>query len=160
MTFGFYFSESAVALIIARLPDESFYIVPLFLPAHQSSIFCLLKKKLKEDHQLCFIDGRFTIRFSHQGLLSVKTRKGLSYIINLVFLPPKLPQKDDSDDIKSASLIEELRALLRSLQTHIPELGCSELIPCIKMINNMLELRDHVRGLVAAKVKTTPRKNY
>lgn len=85
-------------------------------------------------------------------------RKDLNFIINHVFLPPKLPQKDDSDDTKSASFIEELRAALRSLQAHIPEQERSEWIPCIKMIGNMLELRDHFGGLVAERVETTLRR--
>lgn len=82
----------------------------------------------------------------------------LNYIINHVFLPPKLPQKNDSDDAKSASLIEELLAALRSFQTHIPEQERLEWIPCIKMVNNMLELRDHLGGLVPEKVQLTLRK--
>ena len=85
-------------------------------------------------------------------------RKDLDYIINHVFLPPKLPQKDDSDARKSASLIDELLAALRSLQAHIPEQERSEWIPCIKMVGNMLELRDHLGGLVAEKVQTTLKK--
>lgn len=82
-------------------------------------------------------------------------RKDLNYIIDHVFLPPKLPQKDDSDARKSASLIDELLAALRSLQAHIPEQERSEWIPCIKMVGNMLKPRDHLGGLVAEKVQTT-----
>lgn len=82
-------------------------------------------------------------------------RKDLNYIIDHVFLPSKLPQKDDSDARKSASLIDELLAALRSLQAHIPKQERSEWIPCIKMVGNMLELRDHLGGLVAEKVQIT-----
>ena len=82
----------------------------------------------------------------------------MDYIINHVFLPPKLPQKDDSDTRKSASLIDELLAALRSLQPHISEQERLEWTPCIKMVGKMLELRDHLGGLVAEKVQITLKK--
>ena len=85
-------------------------------------------------------------------------RKDLNYIIDHVFLPLRLPQKDDSDDEKSISLIKELRAALNLLQAYIPDQERSGWIPCINMVNNMLELRDHFGGLVAKKVETTLRK--
>ncbi|KAA6412393.1 MAG: hypothetical protein FRX48_03383 [Lasallia pustulata] len=85
-------------------------------------------------------------------------RKDLNYIVNHVFLPLKLPQKNDSDDAKGASLIEELRAALKSLQAHIPERERSEWIPCIEMVGNMLELRDQFGGLVAEKMEAMLRK--
>ncbi len=82
-------------------------------------------------------------------------RKDLSYVITHVFL---LPQKYDSDDTKSASLIEELLAALKLLQALIPEQGRSEWIPCIKMVGSMLEIRDHFGRLAAEKVQTTLKK--
>jgi len=88
----------------------------------------------------------------------IKMGKDLYYIINHVFLPPKLPQKDDNDVTKTVSVIEELLTALGSLQDRIPEHERSEWIPCIKMVSNMLELRDHFGGLVAGKLETTLRK--
>ena len=82
-------------------------------------------------------------------------RNDLNYIVDHVFLPPKLPQKDDGNARKSASLLDELLAALRSLLAHIPEQKRTEWNPCIKMVGNMLELRDHLGGLVAEKVQTT-----
>ena len=84
-------------------------------------------------------------------------RKDLNYIINHVFLPPKLPQKDDSDDTKSAALIGQVLAALRSFQAHIPEEERPVWNACIKMVNNMLEPRDHVGGLVVEKLQITLR---
>lgn len=84
-------------------------------------------------------------------------RKDLNYVINHVFLPSKLPQKDDSSATKGASLVEEILAALRLLQPHIPKQERSEWIPCIKMVGNMLELRNHLGGLAAKKVETTLR---
>lgn len=86
-----------------------------------------------------------------------KMRKGLNYIIDHVFLPSKLPQKDDSNATKGASLAEEVLTALRLLQDHISTQECSEWIPCIKMVNNMLQVRDHYGGLVARKVEITLR---
>ena len=83
--------------------------------------------------------------------------KDLNYIINHVFLPPKLPQKDDSDATKDSYLVEELLTALKSFQTHVPEQERLEWIPCIKMVRNMLQIRDHVGGLVAKEVKATLR---
>ena len=85
-------------------------------------------------------------------------RKDLDYIINHVFFPPKLPQKDDSDDTKSAALIGQVLAALRSFQAYIPEQELPECIACIKMVGRMLELRDQVGGLMAEKLQETLRK--
>ena len=85
-------------------------------------------------------------------------REDLNYVINHVFFPPKLPQKDDSDDTKSVALIGQVLAALRSFQAHIPEKERPEWIACIKMVSNMLELRDHVGGLAVEKLQTTLRK--
>ncbi|MCJ1386871.1 hypothetical protein MMC17_009999 [Xylographa soralifera] len=65
----------------------------------------------------------------------------LSYIINHVFLPSKLPQKDDSDAAKDEFLMRKLLAALESLQHHIPEKEHPKWTPCIKMVHNMLNLR-------------------
>ena len=83
--------------------------------------------------------------------------KHLDYIINHVILPPKLPQKDDSDATKDSSLVEELLVALKSFQAHIPEQQRLEWIPCIKMVRNMLQIGDHFGGLVAEEVETTLR---
>lgn len=84
--------------------------------------------------------------------------KDLNYIINHIFLSLKLPQKNDSDDVKSASLIEELWAALKSLQTHISEWECLKWIPCTKMVSNMLKLWDQFKELIAEKMKAMLRK--
>ena len=79
----------------------------------------------------------------------------LNYIVNHVFLPLRLPQKDDSNVRKDALLTEEVLAALRLLQAHIPTQERSEWIPCIKMVGNMLQIRDHFGALVAEKVQIT-----
>jgi hypothetical protein len=42
--------------------------------------------------------------------------QSLYYIINHVFLLPKLPEKDDSDVEQESALIEECEAALRKLE--------------------------------------------
>lgn len=79
----------------------------------------------------------------------------LKYIINHVFLPSKLPQKDDSNVGKDYSLVEEVLAALESFRAHISEQESLEWIPCTKMVRNMLQIRDHLGGLVAKEVETT-----
>ena len=81
----------------------------------------------------------------------------LDFIVNHVFLPPKLPQKDDSDATKSTSLIEELLTALRLFQAHVPKQERSEWIPCIKMVSSMLELRNPFGGLVTEKAESALR---
>ena len=82
-------------------------------------------------------------------------REGLNYIIDHVFLPSKLPQKDDSNATKGVSLVEEILTALKSLQAHVPTEERSEWIPCIEMVNNMLQVRDDYGGLVAREVGIT-----
>ena len=81
-------------------------------------------------------------------------RKELNYIINHVFLPPKLPQKDDGDATKSVALIEEVLAALKLFQAHVSEQEKSIWTSCLKMVGNMIHLRDHSGGLVAEEVET------
>ena len=77
----------------------------------------------------------------------------LTYIINHVFLPPKLPQKDDSDVAKDELLLKKLLAALESLKHHIPDTEHSKWNPCIKMVYVMLTLRSHSGGLVADRLE-------
>ena len=79
----------------------------------------------------------------------------LGYIINHIFLPPKLPQKDDSNAAKNASLLVEVLAALESLRAHVSTQERSEWMRCIKMVSNMLDLRDPLGGLAAKKLETT-----
>lgn len=81
--------------------------------------------------------------------------KDLKYIINHIFLPPKLPQKDDSSATNDASLAEAMLEALNLLQSHIPKQERSGWIPCTEMVANMLNLRDNLGGLVDKKVEKT-----
>lgn len=75
----------------------------------------------------------------------------IDYIIRHVFLPPELPQKDDENVEKGTCLIEAvLAALTLFQQEHISEQEekkeHAEWSACIKMVENMLELRNEYGG--------------
>lgn len=76
--------------------------------------------------------------------------KSLEYIIRHVFLPPELPQKDDEDVEKGTCLIEAvLAALILFRQKHVSEQEDEERAEwsaCVKMVENMLELRNERGG--------------
>lgn len=78
----------------------------------------------------------------------------LNYIINHVFLPPHLPQKDDSGVKETNALIDMVLAASELLQNHIPEQEHSEWLPCIKMMRNMRKLKDKSGNIIAKKLKT------
>ena len=84
-------------------------------------------------------------------------RKYLNYIIDHVFLPLKLPQKDDDNVAKGAALVKEILTALQLLQAHIPTKERSEWIPCIKMVVNMLQTRGQFGELLVEEVEMTLR---
>ncbi|KAI9803787.1 MAG: hypothetical protein M1825_001667 [Sarcosagium campestre] len=73
----------------------------------------------------------------------------LLYIFHHVFLPPKLPQKDDSDARKSEALLETLAGALRSYQDLIPDIEKPKWSPCINMVDDMLQMREPLQKLSA-----------
>ncbi|KAF8853528.1 hypothetical protein BDZ45DRAFT_761738, partial [Acephala macrosclerotiorum] len=66
----------------------------------------------------------------------------LEYIITHIFLPPKLPQEDDSDSKQDSALIEECREALRSFQARLPDQERWRWEAPIMMLSKMLDLRD------------------
>lgn len=77
----------------------------------------------------------------------------LRYIITHVFLPPKLPQHDDSDPTKSAALAEELLAALRAFETYSTQQDLSVWMSLIKMVEETRGLRDTSGGLNPDKLE-------
>ncbi|KAI9742144.1 MAG: hypothetical protein M1818_004044 [Claussenomyces sp. TS43310] len=65
----------------------------------------------------------------------------LSYTINHVFLPPKLPQKDDSSVVNDLELLKECEAALRSFQAHVSPEERWRWTNCAKLVSKMIELR-------------------
>lgn len=70
------------------------------------------------------------------------------YIITHVFLPPKLPQEDDSNSEQDSALIEECRAALMSFQACLP--GQER---WVMMLSKMLELRDPSGDMLSKKIE-------
>jgi hypothetical protein len=73
----------------------------------------------------------------------------LEYMVHHVFLPPRLPQKDDSDVGKERELDEQYLGALQSFQKLVAE---EERLPwesCIRMVSKMLEMREHNGNLSA-----------
>lgn len=79
----------------------------------------------------------------------------LPYIINHVFLPPELPQKDDSHADHDSALIEECEAALESFQAHFPTYTQGKLAACTKMISKMLMMRDKSGDMMSGKVEAS-----
>lgn len=77
----------------------------------------------------------------------------MHYIINHVFLPPKLPGKDDSGVKHESVLIEECEAALRSFQAYIPPNGHWRWAVCTRMLSKMLEMRDVSGDIASGKVE-------
>ena len=78
---------------------------------------------------------------------------GLQYIINHVFLPPKLPQSDDSAFKNDSSLTKECRAALKSFQVHLPTQEQWRIVACIRMVSKIQELRDESGDLILGKIE-------
>ena len=80
--------------------------------------------------------------------------EALLYIFNHVFLPPKLPQKDDSSVAASYALTETCLSALQDFQSYVPEHRRSEFSACIRMIRGTLDLRDDDGILLAERLET------
>lgn len=76
----------------------------------------------------------------------------LKYMFHHVFLPPKLPQRDDSGFAVERRLIERCLTALKSFQKLVAE---EEHLPwqsCIKMVSKMLDMRKNNGELSAEAV--------
>jgi hypothetical protein len=77
----------------------------------------------------------------------------MQYIINHVFLPPKLPQKDDSKPENDHALTEECETALRSCQNYFPRQDHRRLAACTKTLKKMLELRDLNGDMISERLE-------
>ena len=77
----------------------------------------------------------------------------LPYIINHVFLPPKLPQKDDSSPSRDAALAEALLEGLEAFHDLLPGPEQPQWSPLIRMIRQVLSMRDPRGGLATECVE-------
>lgn len=81
----------------------------------------------------------------------------LHYIINHVFLPPKLPQKDDNDVEMDFAIIEKCKEALQSFQAYISTNGDWRWAVCDKMLEKMLEMRDRSGDMTSENVEASLR---
>jgi hypothetical protein len=77
----------------------------------------------------------------------------LLYIINHVFLPPKLPQKADGEDLEDVALLGECERAWEIFQSHFPLQDGPNWTGCSIMLKNMLELRDSSGVMIPGKVE-------
>ena len=71
------------------------------------------------------------------------------YIFNHVFLPPKLPEEDDYDESARANLAKEFEEALISCKNYVDEEGREGISRCLRMVQNMIKLRNQLGGLTA-----------
>jgi hypothetical protein len=77
----------------------------------------------------------------------------LEGIITHVFLPPKLPQEDDSNSEQDFSLMEECRAALSSFQAHLPDQERWQWVTPIRMLSKVIELREPSGNMLSERVE-------
>jgi hypothetical protein len=80
----------------------------------------------------------------------------LSYIVNHVFLPPQLPQEDDSG-LGEILLLEECKAALGSYLANLSSGGHWKWAACSAMVSNMLRIRDYSGDLAPDQVEASLR---
>lgn len=82
------------------------------------------------------------------------TAEGLMYLINHVFLPPKVPQKDDGDLATDRQLLKGCSAALKSYQNHdISSEERTKWATCSHMVDNMLETHDMSGDMSPKKIE-------
>ena len=77
----------------------------------------------------------------------------LRYVITHVFLPPKLPQKDDSGINRDLALIKEFRVALESFQALLADQEHWRWSGLVVMLSNMLELSGPSGDQLSEKVE-------
>ena len=77
----------------------------------------------------------------------------LLYHIRHVFLPPKLPQKDDAGASKSAALLEIVLEALITFQDYVSKERRSEWTPLVQMVKDMIDVRNDAGDLVPEKLE-------
>jgi hypothetical protein len=77
----------------------------------------------------------------------------LEGIITHVFLPPQLPQGDDSNSEQDFFLMEECRAALSSFRAHLPDQERWQWVAPIRMLSKMIELREPSGSMLSERVE-------
>jgi len=77
----------------------------------------------------------------------------LLYIINHVFLPSKLPQKDDEEGGENEALLLECEQAWEMFQHHLLSEGKSNWASCSGMLRKMREMRDMSGAMIPHKLE-------
>jgi len=78
----------------------------------------------------------------------------LLYTINHVFLPPKLPQKEDGEGREDEALLLECQRAWELFQPHLPLQESSNWAACSAMLRKMIEMRDSSGSMIPGKIET------
>ena len=76
--------------------------------------------------------------FNHIVSKKEEMHNQLHYMICHVFLPPKLPQKNDHDGETDIALIREVKDAMAVFMTLIPIEQVQHWKPCVKMLSSMM----------------------
>lgn len=79
----------------------------------------------------------------------------LEYIVHHVFLPPRVPQADDSNVGEEQKLVEEWLGALQEFQKLVAEEERLHFQSCIEMISKMLKMRENNGDLSAKTLDTS-----
>lgn len=90
---------------------------------------------------------------SHGGQPAISV-DGLEFIIHSVFLPPQLPQQDDSEPERDQALAKVvLQSLARFAATGGHAKASDSAAPLIKMLENIIRSRAPKGGLIQGEVE-------
>ncbi|ESZ91788.1 hypothetical protein SBOR_7826 [Sclerotinia borealis F-4128] len=79
----------------------------------------------------------------------------LTYVIDHIFLPPKLPQKDDNDFEKDLVLMKECKTSLSLFQAYWPSQEHWRWVACAKMLREMIESRDPCGDMISERLENS-----
>ena len=82
----------------------------------------------------------------------VHTERGLDaedfpYMTHHVFLPPQLPDADDTDPLREMALMRSVHSALQRFMSLQKDDDLAGIMCCIKMVNLMMSLRDSAGAL-------------
>lgn len=87
-----------------------------------------------------------TVNVEHTEQTKIEAKptneEAFKYQIHHVFLPPELPQKDDTNPWHEKALMETVGSALKRFESYFQPDERPELNRCIRMVSSMIHLRD------------------
>lgn len=89
-----------------------------------------------------------------QGTREIIQRDELTFLINHIFLPPKLPQEEESSTArKDRNLIKILKVAAEKYQANIEDVhGKERMAIACNMLSSFLEIKNSERGAISAAI--------